>query len=96
MIKFDENLVVGQDVKKRKLEKIMRKLELGKASPGVWMITNPTNEANLFDIFDAKLLIFSYYKKRDVYVYGLAKSREQAEEILLGLIEKKYAVSSDS
>lgn len=96
MINFDKELAVGGDVKKRKLEKIMRRLERGKASPGVWLITNPTNEANLFDIFDAKLLIFSYYKKRDINVYGLAKSREQAEEILLGLIEKKYAVSTDS
>lgn len=96
MIKFDENLLVGEDVKKRKLARIMRRLENGKVSPGVWIITNPTNEANVFDMFEAKLLIFSCYKKRETTVFAIAKSREKAEALLLELIEQKYGVSSDT
>ncbi len=95
MIDFDNNLLVGESVKKR-IRRIMRRLTKEKAIPGVWLITNPTNEENLFDIFDAKLLIFSYYKRQCIHVYAVAKGQEEAEKLLLKLLEKKYADSANS
>lgn len=95
MINFDNDILIGEGVTKR-IKRIMRRLDKEKASPGIWLITNPTNEDNLFDIFDAKLLIFSYYKKRDIHVYGIAKSNDEAKDLLLVLLERKYGVPSDT
>ena len=88
MIDFDECLEVGKKVKRHQ-KRIISKLKNGKLVTGVWLITNPTNEANLYDIFDAKLLIFSYYKKMNIHVYGIAKTKDEAIELLLGVLEKR-------
>ncbi len=95
MIDFDNDLLIGAGVKK-KIRRIMRRLTKEKALPGVWLVTNPTNEENLFDIFDAKLLIFSYYKRLNIHVYAVAKGQDEAEKLLLKMLEKKYGVSADS
>lgn len=88
MIEFDECLEVGKKAKRHQ-KRIISKLNKGKPVPGVWLLTNPMNTENLYDIFDAKLLVFPYYKKMDIHVYGIAKSRDEAIELLLGVLEKK-------
>ena len=41
----------------------------------------------MFDILPAKELLFPYYKRREVFVYGLAKGRTEAEELLIVILE---------
>ena len=86
MIVWSEKLYIGEQAGKNS-EKLKKKLEAGKLVPDVYLIARPSNEENLFDILPAKELLFPYYKKREVYVYGMAKGMEEAEELLVFMLE---------
>lgn len=88
MIKFDEDLLVDKKLGIRKLH-IMKRLLAGKFTPGLFLITNPTNPENVYDIIESIVLAFDFYKKRDVIVYGMAFSEDKARELLLKLVEKR-------
>ncbi len=92
MIKFRKPLLVGKSLKHRKLHTI-RKIVKGKLCWNVLLITNPSNPENLFDVIEEKVLLFPYYKEKDLLVYGIAGNQGEANEILLKLTEEKYADS---
>ncbi len=89
MIKWDENLIVEDKLQKKKL-KIMKKLEKGKYTKELFLIASPTNEANLYDIHEAKNLIFPYYREKEIRIFAMASSREEAEKQLLQLLEARF------
>ncbi|MBO5353811.1 MAG: hypothetical protein J6A77_10995 [Lachnospiraceae bacterium] len=89
MIVWSDKLYIGEQVE-RKIRKFQKKLESGKPVPGIFLITKPSNEQNLFDILPATELVFPYYKKQKLTVYGLAKGREEAVSLLLTMLEDVY------
>ena len=89
MIVWSDKLYLGEQVE-RNVKKLQKKLEAGKPLQGIFMITKPSNEKNLFDILPATELFFPYYKKQKLTVYGLAKGREEAESLLLTMLEDVY------
>jgi hypothetical protein len=92
MINFNKPLHVGKSLKHRKLHTI-RRIKAGKICRNVLLITDPSNPENLFDVIEEKVLLFPYYRERDLLVYGIAGNRGEANEILLKLAEEKYADS---
>ena len=89
MIVWSEKLYIGEQAEK-KCKKIQKKLENGKAVMGYFLITKPSNDKNLFDILPTKELLFPYYKKQNLEVYGLAKGKEEAEELVVSMLEDIY------
>ncbi len=89
MIVWSEKLYIGEQAEKR-CEKVKKKLENGKLVPGFFLITRPSNESNLFDILPSAELLFPYYKQRELLVYGLAKGKEEAENLVLSMLEDVY------
>ncbi|MBO5198996.1 MAG: hypothetical protein J6B85_10820 [Lachnospiraceae bacterium] len=79
----------GDNVKK-KHRRIMHQIEHGRFVSGIFCITFASNEANLFDILEAKELLFPYYKKRDVHIVGLAKGRDEACLLVRDMIDEIY------
>ncbi len=94
MINWDENLIIEEKLRK-KSERIKNKLEKGKLVKDIFLIASPTNEANLYDIHEAKNLIFPYYRERDIRIFAMAASKEEAENQLLQLLEAKYATKKN-
>ncbi len=92
MINFRKPLLVGDSLKRRKLRTV-RRIKAGKLCPGVYLITNPTNPVNLFDVIEEKVLLFPYYAERELLIYGIAGNSDEANELLLKLTEEKYADS---
>ena len=86
MIVWSEKLYIGKQAEKN-CKKLEKKLEKGKLVPGVFLITKPSNENNLFDILPATELLFPYYKRMELLVYGLAKGKAEAEELVLFMLE---------
>jgi len=86
MIVWSDKLYIGEQAEKNS-EKLKKKLEAGKLVLDVYLIARPSNADNLFDILPAKELLFPYYKKREIFVYGLAKGMEEATELLLRILE---------
>ena len=89
MIVWAQNLYIGEQAEKNH-GKIMKKLEKGKLVSGFFLITKPSNDNNLFDILPAKELLFPYYKQRELVVYGLAKDKAEAENLVVTMLEDIY------
>lgn len=89
MIVWSEKLYIGAQAEKN-LNKVQKKLESGKMLPGYFLITRPSNERNLFDILPAAELLFPYYKRQELLVYGLARGKEEAEQLVVSMLEDIY------
>ena len=89
MIIWSEKLYIGEQAQKN-CRKVQKKLENGKFVPGFFLITRPSNENNLFDILSTQELLFPYYKRQELLVYGLAKGKSEAEELVLSMLEDVY------
>lgn len=89
MIIWSDCLIVGKEIEKQR-ERIKKRLKRGKKTAGIFLITQPSNPRNLFDILDAKELRFSHYKKQTLLVYGMAGGKEEAEELAAGILHTIY------
>lgn len=77
MIKWCDKLYMDDEVKKKPV-KWKKKLEQEKISYGLYCIALASNQNNLFDIICCNELLFRYYRQKNIYIVGLAKSRESA------------------
>ena len=89
MIVWSEKLYIGSQAEKH-FKKVQNKLESGKVVPGFFLVTRPSNSSNLLDILPTAELLFPYYKKQELLVYGLAKGREEAENLVVSILEDVY------
>ncbi|MCI9338655.1 MAG: hypothetical protein HFH93_14170 [Lachnospiraceae bacterium] len=77
-IKYHPNLYLGNGIKKKKLDKIKKKLENRPVFSGVFLICVSRNPHDQLDIYQARQLCQPYYRKYPPYVVGIARSREDA------------------
>lgn len=89
MIVWSEKLYIGEQAEKN-VKKVQKKLGNGKLVPGYFLITKPSNESNLFDILPSAELLFPHYKRQELLVYGLAKGKNEAEELVVSMLEDVY------
>ncbi len=89
MIQWSGKLYIGAQAKKQQ-DRVKKKLSAGKPVPGYFLITRPSNEKNLLDILPAAELLFPYYKCCSLFVYGLAKGKEEAENLVVSMLEDVY------
>lgn len=68
----------------------MYKIEHGRLTPGIYCISFASNPDNLFDIYEAKELLFPYYRKRDIHIIGLAGGYEEACLLVRDMVEEIY------
>ncbi|SFR91139.1 hypothetical protein [Anaeromicropila populeti] len=89
MIRWCQKLYL--DFAAEKIEKKLRKrIERGKLNLFVYCITLAQNENNLFEIIRTDELLFHYYRKKDIYIIGLAVSRDSAVELVAEIIDEMY------
>ena len=89
MLLWSERLYISEPLLK-KSEKIKKKLSQGRRVHDIFLITGPTNGENLFEVIESKELCFPYHKRREIPVYGLAKGKEDALELVRTIIEDMY------
>lgn len=94
MIKWYDNLYVDK-LLENKEKKIMNRINEGKLSLHIYCITLASNGNNLFDIMNANELLFNYYKRRDIFILGLALGRENAIEIVAEMVDEIYKNTGD-
>lgn len=90
MIIWAEKLYLSADIKSKKKIKLMEYIENGKLTFEVYCITLASNPDNLFDIINANELLFPYYVKQEMYILGLAASKEQAKLLVKDMVEEIY------
>ena len=75
-MRWYERLYVGEKAKKNRYS-IIQAVREGKAS-GYYIVTLPSNERNLLDIYSAGTLQQPYYKQKNLLVIGVAADYEDA------------------
>ncbi|MCM1542941.1 MAG: hypothetical protein NC121_17005 [Blautia sp.] len=92
-IRYRSELYLSEGISLKKLDKIKKKLEKKPLLSGVFLIAFSANPSDQLDIFDARLLVQSYYVKNPPYVIGIAEDRKEAvalvERIVKECLEKR-------
>lgn len=88
-MRWCENLFVGTTAEKNRND-IVKKIKSNKPQLNVFVITLPSNENNLLDIFHSTILLQSYYKNKDYVIVGLAKGQEEALEVMTQIVMDTY------
>lgn len=89
MVEWYKDLYV--DAITRKCVKMLQsRIEKEKIQYPVFCISLASNPANLLDIMNVNELLFPYYKKKRIFILGLASSRQQAKIMAAAIIQKVY------
>lgn len=92
---YRPDLYLGDSINEDKLDKIIKKLERKPLFSGVFLITVSRNASDQLDIFEAKQLVQSYYKKNPPYVVGIAGSHDEAVELVERLVQECLKARGD-
>lgn len=92
---YRPDLYLGDSINENKLDKIIKKLEKKPVFSGVFLITVSRNASDQLDIFDARQLAQSYYKKHPPYVVGIAGSHDEAIELVERLVQECLKTRGD-
>lgn len=87
MITWAEKVYFSENIKERKRNKLKQKIEKGAFTRNTFCITYPTNPDNLLDIFSTGELKYPHYKGLEMKVVGVAKGKENAEEVVRCIVE---------
>jgi hypothetical protein len=94
-MQISPKLYVSDKLAKKK-DKIIAKISSGKPVLGLYVITEATNGVDLFDIYNYNVTLQRYYKVyKDLTVYGLAKDREDAFELVMKMTEDCIKTDAD-
>ncbi len=83
------DLYVGDSIKDQS-EKIKRKILHRAGQIQIYVISLASNPSNLLDIIPARELLQKYYAKRQIYIIGLAKGREEACRLACSIVTEIY------
>lgn len=75
-MRWYEGLYVGEKAKKNRYS-IIQSIREGKYF-GYYILTPPSNEKNLLDIYPARTLQQKYYKEKDLLIVGIAADERDA------------------
>ena len=87
-MRWYEQLYVGEKAKKHRFS-IIRAVRVGKRS-GYYILTLPSNEKNLLDIYPAVTLQQPYYRENDMLILGIAADYEDAANLAGTMIGEVY------
>lgn len=85
---YHPRLYLGKGIKRKKLDKLKRRLEKRPLLSGVILITLSRNPIDQLEIYEARQLQQSYYKKYPPFVVGLAADRQEAVEIVKMIVQE--------
>ena len=85
---YHPRLYLGKGIKRKKLDKLKRRLENKPLFSSVVLITLSRNPTDQLEIYEARQLQQSYYKKYPPFVIGIAANREEAVEMVEQLVQE--------
>ena len=93
-MKWFKDLYVS-DQAATEITKLMDKINNGKLLVGVYVITLASNKNDNLDILNANLLLQKYYKEKEVYIVGVAKSKAECIDLVKRIISDCYKQRND-
>lgn len=95
MLKWYKKLYIGDNAKK-KADVYMRRINQGKISFDIYLITLASNEKNLLDIISANQLLQKTVRRRCPMIVGLANGYGEAVELVQQIAEETYHRQNDA
>lgn len=95
LLTYRTKLYLGDSINEKKLDKILKKLENKPLFSGVFLITVSRNASDQLDIFSARQLVQTYYKKFPPHVVGIAGSHEEAVKLVEQLVQECLKARGD-
>lgn len=92
---YHPGLYLGDSIKGRKLDRIMKRLEKKPIFSSVFLVTLSRNASDQLELYAAKELAKSYYRKNPPYIVGIAGSREEAIELVKQIVEECLQARGD-
>lgn len=86
-IRWYRSLYLGGEARKKK--NIWKKLEKG-VHPKLYLLTLPSNRANVLDLLPQPVLSQTHYKKTLLYVVGAAWTKTEAMELAGEIVMEAY------
>lgn len=87
-IAYHPQLYLGESIKRKKLDKIKKKLERSPRFSGVFLVALSRNAHDQLEIYHAKQLDWSYYVKYPPYVVGIAGDQKEAFSLVTTIVEE--------
>ena len=94
-IAYHPKLYLGESIRKKKLDRIKKKLENRSLFSGVFLIALSRNPSDQLEIYAAKQLRQQYYEKYPPHVIGIAGSREEALQMIAQMTEECLRARGD-
>ncbi len=84
--------VYTQDFSEKDFKKALRRIAIKRPVKGLFVVTEPLFDAGIMEIYDYNELLQPYYRKqrRSINIYGIAKSRDKAKEVVNDIIGDAY------
>ena len=90
-MKWYENLYMGKTAAQKQY-KLLRRISKKRLN-NAYLITLPSNDNNLLDIYAYPELMQKYYRTREIIVVGMACGRDEALEVTQDIIMDVYRKS---
>lgn len=87
MLTWYNRLYIGNNAK-RKVNRVIKRLNAGKLVPGTYLITLASNEKDQLDIINAAQLIQPIVYRRCPMVVGIASGYDEAVELVIQITEE--------
>ena len=88
MLRWQKNYYVGKSVEEPR--RIKRKINAGKFVPGIFLLTLSNNPENLCEIVPAVMLMQKAYVEICPLIFGMAKGKKEAMDMVSELMEEVY------
>ncbi|MEZ3436056.1 MAG: hypothetical protein K1W34_15830 [Lachnospiraceae bacterium] len=88
-MRYYRYLYLGEDLKEKK-EKIIGKIERGKLTWDIHIVTLPVGEKNQLEIYACNQFLQRDYPKMDFFVVGIVKGYENAIELVEEIAKQVY------
>lgn len=95
MLTYHSGIYLGESIREEKLDKIKKRLEKKPLFSGVFLITLSRNVSDQLEIYAARQLAQSYYRKNPPYVIGIAGTYEEALEIVEQIVQECLKARGD-
>lgn len=92
---YYSHLYLGESMNADKLDKIKKKLEKKPLISGVFLITLSKNPKDQLEIYDARQLVQTYYKKNPPYIVGIAADYEEAITLVEHIVRECVETRGD-
>lgn len=93
MLRWTSNYFVGDGIQNPK--EIQAKIELGKHTSGIYLLTLSNNKNNLMELLPAKMLRHKNVYERCPEIFGMAKGKEDAIGLTTRILMNCYRANGN-